>query len=194
VSRHLNTVATSLDEPGAFPDTTPPEERALARLRRYMDEGAAYAAIQSTRPTTIGMSLDDSPAGLCAWIVDKFWDWSDHGGDLLRSFTLDELLTNVSIYWFTRTATSAGRLYYETAKAGTNAYRLAAIDVPTGCAIFPAEIATPSRRWAERRYNVVHFSELARGRHFAAYEAPDLFVADVRAFLPAVPLRRSHSG
>ena len=182
VAVHINTVATSPDAPDAFDDITPEEERALARVRRYMAEGAGYGAIQSTRPHTVGVALDDSPAGLCAWIVDKFWDWSDHGGDVLRSFTRDELLTDVSIYWFTRTATSAARLYYEAARAGTNAYRIPRLEVPTGCAIFPAEIATPSRRWAELRYNVVHYTRLERGGHFAAYEAPDLFVDDVRTF------------
>jgi len=179
---HINTVATAPDAPDAFDDITPEEERALARVRRYMAEGAGYGAIQSTRPNPLGVALDDSPAGLCAWIVDKFWDWSDHGGDVLHSFSRDELLTDVSVYWHTRTATSAARLYYEAAHAGTNAYRIPRLEVPTGCAIFPAEIATPSRRGAELRYNVVHYTRLERGGHFAAYEAPDLFVDDVRTF------------
>ena len=179
---HLNTVPVRPEAPTEFVDVTPEEEQALARVRRYMAEGAGYGAIQATRPHTVGVALDDSPAGLCAWIVDKFWDWSDHGGDVLRSFTRDEILTDVSIYWFTRTATSAARLYYEAAHAGTTAYLIPRLEVPTGCAIFPAEIATPSRRWAELRYNVVHYERLARGGHFAAYEAPDLFVDDVRRF------------
>ena len=89
--------------------------------------------------------------------------------------------TNVSIYWFTRTATSAARLYYEAVHAGTNSYLIPKLELPTGCAIFPAEIATPSRRWAELRYNVVHYNRLARGGHFAAYEAPDIFAEDVRS-------------
>jgi pimeloyl-ACP methyl ester carboxylesterase len=183
---HLNTVATTPDAPDAFADLTSEEEQALARVRRYMAEGAGYGAIQSTRPNTLGVGLDDSPAGLCAWIVDKFWDWSDHGGDVLRSFTRDELLTDISIYWFTRTATSAARLYYEAARSGTTAYQIPKLEVPTGCAIFPAEIATPSRRWAELRYNVVHYERLERGGHFAAYEVPDLFVQDVRSFFGKV--------
>jgi microsomal epoxide hydrolase len=179
---HINTVASGPDAPAEFDDITPEEEQALARVRRYMAEGAGYAAIQSTRPNTVGIALDDSPAGLCAWIVDKFWDWSDHGGDVLRSFTRDEILTDVSIYWFTRTATSAGRLYYEAAHGGTTAYQIPRLEVPVGCAIFPAEIATPSRRWAELRHHVVHYERYDRGGHFAAYEVPDLFVRDVRRF------------
>ena len=182
VGVHINTVATSPTANEGFPDLTPEEETAIARVRRYMAEGAGYGAIQSTRPNTIGIALDDSPAGLCAWIVDKFWDWSDHRGNVLDSFTRDEILTDVSIYWFTRTATSAGRLYYEAAHAGTNAYNIPRLEVPTGCAIYPAEIATPSRRWAEQRYNVVHYERLERGGHFAAYEAPELFVDNVRSF------------
>jgi pimeloyl-ACP methyl ester carboxylesterase len=183
---HINTVATSPDAPDAFGDLTSEEEQALVRVRRYMAEGAGYGAIQSTRPNTLGVGLDDSPAGLCAWIVDKFWDWSDHGGDVLRSFTRDELLTDISIYWFTRTATSAARLYYEAVHSGTTAYQIPKLEVPTGCAIFRAEIATPSRRWAELRYNVVHYERLERGGHFAAYEVPDLFVRDVRSFFRKV--------
>jgi pimeloyl-ACP methyl ester carboxylesterase len=179
---HINTVATTPDAPDSFGDVTPEEEEALDRVRRYMAEGAGYGAIQSTRPNTIGVGLDDSPAGLCAWIVDKFWDWSDHGGDVLRSFTRDEMLTDVSVYWFTRTAMSAGRLYYEAVRSGTTAYQIPKLEVPTGCAIFPAEIARPSRRWAELRYNVVHYERMERGGHFAAYEAPDLFTQDVRSF------------
>jgi microsomal epoxide hydrolase len=179
---HINTVTRVPPTTDGIDDITPEEERAVARVARYMAEGAGYAAIQSTRPNTLGVALDDSPAGLCGWIVDKFWDWSDHRGDVLDSFTRDELLTDVSIYWFTRTATSAARLYYEVAKARTGAYDIPRLEIPTGCAIFPAEITTPSRRWAEPRYNVVHYERYDRGGHFAAYEAPDLFVDDVRAF------------
>jgi len=182
VGVHLNTVATEPNAHETFPDITPDEESALARLGRYMAEGAGYRAIQATRPNTVGVALDDSPAGLCAWIVDKFFDWSDHDGDVFDSFTRDEILTDVSVYWFTRTATSAARLYYEAAHSGTIAYKIPRLEVPTGCAIYPAEIATPSRRWAERRYNVVHYERLDHGGHFAAYEVPELFVDNVRSF------------
>jgi pimeloyl-ACP methyl ester carboxylesterase len=193
VAIHINTVSMTADAPTLYPDLTPEEEAALARLARYASEGAGYAAIQSTRPNTVGVALDDSPAGLCAWIVDKFWDWSDHGGDVLASFSRDQLLTDVSIYWFTRTATSAARLYYESARAGTNALGLPKIDVPTGCAVFPAEIATPSRRWAEQRYNVTRYRRFDRGGHFAAFEVPDLFVADVREYFRAFRPSASHT-
>jgi pimeloyl-ACP methyl ester carboxylesterase len=183
---HINTVATEPNAHEAFPDVTAEETSALERLQRYISEGAGYGAIQSTRPNTIGVALDDSPAGLCAWIVDKFFDWSDHQGNVLDSFSADELLTDVCVYWFTRTATSAARLYYEAAHSGTNAYKIPRLELPTGCAVYPAEIATPSRRWAERRYNVVDFERLERGGHFAAYEVPELFTDNLRRFYRAL--------
>lgn len=179
---HLNTVSLHPDQGNVTDDLTDAEQAALARLHRYLSDGAGYGAIQSTRPNTVGLALDDSPAGLCGWIVEKFREWSDCGGDPLNCFTADELLTNVSVYWFTRTAASSARLYRETAQAGTGTYQCPRVEVPTGCAIYPAEIATPSRRWADPRYNVVYWNKQARGGHFAAFEVPDLFVDDVRAF------------
>jgi pimeloyl-ACP methyl ester carboxylesterase len=179
---HLNTVALHPDQGTATPDLTEAERGALARLHRYLSDGAGYGAIQSTRPNTVGLALDDSPAGLCGWIVEKFGEWSDGGEDPLNCFSADDLLTNVSVYWFTRTAASSARLYRETAQAGTGTYQCPRVEVPTGCAIYPAEIATPSRRWADPRYNVVYWNEQPSGGHFAAYEVPELFVDDVRGF------------
>jgi pimeloyl-ACP methyl ester carboxylesterase len=194
VGIHLNTVAHGPTPPPEHPDVTEDEQRSLDRVARYLAEGAGYGAIQATRPNTVGVALDDSPAGLCAWIVDKFWDWSDHRGDLSTSFDRDQILTDVSVYWFTRTATSAARLYAETRRAGTNVTLIPYVDVPTGCAIFPAELTTPSRRWAELRCRVVHHTRQPRGGHFAAYEAPDLFVDDVRAFFRLVRSSAEGSG
>lgn len=179
---HLNTVSLRPDQGDGVGDLTDAERRALARLRRYVGEGAGYAQIQSTRPNTVGLALDDSPAGLCAWIVEKYQEWSDNDGDPRTAFTADELLATVSVYWFSRTAASSARIYRETALAGTGTYQCPPIEVPTGCAVYPAEIATPSRRWVEPRCNLVYWSEPARGGHFAAYEVPELFVDDLRAF------------
>jgi len=164
------------------PAGEPPSERS----RRFAETGRGYQEIQGTKPQTIGYLLDDSPAGLAGWIVEKFREWSDCGGDPERSFTKDQLLTNVMVYWITRTGTSAGRLYWEMRQAGRAALPQAYVEVPTGVANFPGEVGQSERKWAERRYNVVHWTEPERGGHFAAMEVPDLFVADVRAFFRTV--------
>jgi microsomal epoxide hydrolase len=161
---------------------TPDEEAALTRLREWVRTGAGYQEIQGTRPQTLGYGLEDSPAGLCAWIVEKFRSWSDCDGDVERSFTKDQLLTNVMVYWITRTATSSARIYWEMRQARKHAIPQARIETPTGIANFPAEITRMPRTWVEDRYNVTHWTEPARGGHFAAMEVPDLFVDDVRAF------------
>lgn len=178
---HLNTVPMTTEVPEWIDDPTAAELAALARIHAYYADGAGYRDIQGTRPNTIGVALDDSPAGLCAWIVDKFHAWSDHRGDVLTSFTRDELLANVMVYWVTRTATSAARIYYEN-RADPSVAMPPRVEVPTGCAIAPAEIATPTRRWVAPRYDIVHWTSLPRGGHFLAYEAPDLFTEDVRTF------------
>jgi pimeloyl-ACP methyl ester carboxylesterase len=149
---------------------------------RFATTGSGYSAIQGTKPQTIGYLLDDSPAGLAGWIVEKFREWSDCGDDVERSFTKDQLLTNVMLYWVNTAATSSARLYWEMRQSGIGSVPQAPITVPTGVANFPAEIARSQREWAERRYNIVHWSEFDRGGHFAAMEQPALFVGDVRSF------------
>ena len=175
---HLNFLNVPPPRGEARPEHQPAE--------RFAATGSGYQQIQSTKPQTIGYLLDDSPAGLAGWIVEKFREWSDCGGDPERSFTKDQLLTNVMIYWVTRTGTSAARLYWEMHQAGRAALPQAVIDVPTGVANFPGEIARTERAWAERRYRIVHWSYPERGGHFAAMEVPDLFVEDVRTFFRLV--------
>jgi epoxide hydrolase len=164
----------------------PPGEQPSERSRRFAETGRGYQEIQGTKPQTIGYLLDDSPAGLAGWIVEKFREWSDCGGDPERSFTKDQMLTNVMVYWITRTGTSAGRLYWEMRQAGRAALPQAYVEVPTGVANFPGEVGQSERKWAERRYNIVHWTEPEGGGHFAAMEVPDLFVGDVRAFFRLV--------
>ena len=123
------------------------------------------------------------PAGLAAWIIEKFRAWSDCGGDVESSFTKDQLLTNVMIYWVTESMPSAVRLYYESRRAGRRRGR---IEVPTAVAVFPGEIFFTPRKWAEARYNVVQWTEMPRGGHFAAMEEPELYVEDVRKFFGAL--------
>lgn len=161
----------------------PPDHEPAAR---FAATGSGYQQIQSTKPQTVGYLLDDSPAGLAGWIVEKFREWSDCDGDPERSFSKDQLLTNVMVYWVTRTGTSAARLYWEMRQAGRDALPHNTIKVPTGVANYPGEIGRTQRAWAERRYNIVHWSTPDRGGHFAAMEVPDLFVEDVRTFFRLV--------
>jgi pimeloyl-ACP methyl ester carboxylesterase len=181
---HLNFVVVRPPEGDDTP-LTPDEQRRLEAMRTWRRTGAGYQEIQGTRPQTLGYALEDSPAGLAAWIVEKFAAWSDCDGDVERSFTKDQLLTNVMAYWVTGTATSSVRLYYEMRQAGRDAVPARRIEVPTGIANYPAEITAMPRRWVEHRYNLVHWAELPRGGHFAAMEVPDVFVDDLRTFFRA---------
>jgi microsomal epoxide hydrolase len=140
----------------------------------------AYSQQMGTRPQTVGYALNDSPVGLAAWIVEKYRAWSDNGGDVEKSFTKDEMLTNISLYWLTQTATSSARIYYEARNAGPADTRR--IELPTACAIFPKEVSYAPRAWQATRMNLVRWTEMPRGGHFAALEQPELLVDDVRAF------------
>jgi pimeloyl-ACP methyl ester carboxylesterase len=180
---HLNFVVAPRPAEGAAP--TADEARALAALAEWRRDGAGYQEIQGTRPQSLGYGLEDSPVGLCAWIVEKFRGWSD-GDDVLASFSADRLLDNVTLYWVTRTATSSTRLYWEMRQAGRAALPQARVEVPTGIALYPGEVTRPPRAWVERRYRVTRWAELPRGGHFAAMEVPDLFVDDLRAFFASV--------
>ena len=130
------------------------------------------------------MALNDSPAGLLAWIVEKFRTWSDCDGDPERAFTRDQLITNVMTYWVTQTFASSARLYWENqhASAGPPEY----VGVPTGVARYPKEPLRLPRSWVERRYNVTQWVDMPRGGHFAAMEQPDLFADDLRSFFRTV--------
>ena len=173
---HLNMLSPSVS--GDLPELDDRDRERVERLRRFRQTGSGYGAIQSTRPQTVGYGLTDSPAGQLAWIAEKFGEWTDGG---LAAVDRDQLLTNISLYWLTRTAGSSARLYYETARSGTWAPPVPST-VPTGVAVFPAEIAAPVRTLAEQSNHIVHWSEFDRGGHFAAMEEPDLLVADVRSF------------
>ena len=154
----------------------------LARMKDrqdYMANERGYSQIQGTRPQTVGYGLNDSPAGLPAWIVEKLRSWSDSNGDVESRFTKDEILTNVTIYWVTQTITSSARLYFESRRAAAPQRR---VEVPTACAIFPAEVVYSPRKYVEARFNLKRWTEMPRGGHFAALEEPQLFTEDVRAF------------
>jgi pimeloyl-ACP methyl ester carboxylesterase len=170
------------DQPGELSER---EKADLADMARFGDEESGYQRIQGTKPQTLGVGLNDSPVGLCAWIVEKFKTWSDCGDSPENSFTKDELLTNVMLYWVTQTITSSTRLYYETFKRGRVGLEKR-IEVPTGVARFPKEVMRFPRAWVERQYNVTRWTEMPRGGHFAAMEVPELFVRDVRAFFATI--------
>jgi pimeloyl-ACP methyl ester carboxylesterase len=149
----------------------------------YQKWDSGYAKQQSTRPQTVGYGLTDSPAGQLAWIVEKFWSWMDCDGHPENVLTRDELLDNVMLYWATASAASSARMYWESFGAWGKSWR---VEVPTGVAAFPKEIGRPQREWCEQNYNITHWSEMPRGGHFAAFEQPELFVDDVRAFFATV--------
>jgi epoxide hydrolase len=160
---------------------TPEEARALKGAKYYADWDSGYSKQQSTRPQTLGYGLTDSPSGQAAWILEKFWAWTDCDGDPLNILGRDELLDNVMLYWVTATAASSARLYWESFGPGRRTART--VTIPTGVAVFPKEIVAPVRRWMEPSYtDIRHWSEMPKGGHFAAFEQPELFVADVRKF------------
>jgi microsomal epoxide hydrolase len=178
VGVHLNMLFYPL--PDDIADLTDREQASVQSLRNFLTEGSGYGAIQSTRPQTLAYALTDSPAGQLAWITEKFGEWTDDGLPD-QAVDRDQLLTNVSIYWFTATAGSSARLYYE-ARHGGSWGPPKPSDTPTGVAVFPSEIAPPIRRFAESTNNIVHWSEFDRGGHFAAMEVPDLLIGDIREF------------
>ncbi len=183
IGMHLN-FAMFGPTPDEIADATPEEKAMLGSAKYFWDNLSGYAKEQSTRPQTIGYSLADSPVGLAAWIYAMFQDTCGTPGDAEASFTLDEMLDDIMLYWLPNSGTSAARLYWEMTQANWSAP--ATIDnpttLPTGFTMSPREHVRKSRRWLERRYsNVVYFNELTAGGHFTALEQPDGFVSDVRA-------------
>ena len=134
-----------------------------------------------TKPQTLAYALNDSPVGLAAWIVEKLRAWSDCDGDVERRFTKDELLTNITIYWLTETIGSSFRLYHDAAEIPLDQHARR-VEVPCGVAVFARDIAIPPRSWAERTSNVVRWTEIPTGGHFAAFEEPERYADDLRAF------------
>jgi pimeloyl-ACP methyl ester carboxylesterase len=177
-------------DPATFDSLTLAEEAALHDLESSGDSGDGYSLEQSTRPQTIGYGLVDSPAALAGWIIEKFQAWTDCDGELSTVLTRDELLDNLMLYWLPGTGASAARMYWESFRAVQARFRIGTTDrveVPTACSIFPRENPRPSRRWAQRRFtDIRYWGEPARGGHFAAFEQPALFVAEMRAGLRAM--------
>ena len=151
----------------------------------YNTEGA-YAHQHRTKPLTLAYGLNDSPVGLCAWLIEKFYSWSDCHGDIENLFTKDELLSHISLYWFTQTIHSSIRLYNENSKAPLHFKENDFINIPVGIARFHKEEPFPPRRFIERGYNVRHWTDIPKGGHFAAMEQPDLLAQDIIKFTEKV--------
>jgi microsomal epoxide hydrolase len=182
---HLNMVGIA-PHPANRQNLSAAEQAWIKEMDKWRSEETGYQSIQGTKPQTLGYGLNDSPVGLCAWITEKFRTWSDCGGDLARSYTKDQLLTNVMIYWITQTINSSTRLYYEERHHPWRLGKDEKVTVPTGVAAFPAELARPPREWAERAYNVTHWTAMPSGGHFAAMEKPQLLLEDIRKFFRTV--------
>lgn len=152
--------------------------RALQRLGFYQEWDSGYSKQQSTRPQTIGYSLVDSPVGLAAWILEKVFYWTDNGGSPWDALSMDQVLDDIMLYWLPATGASAARLYWESfAKFG-----MASVAIPAGATAFPKEILPAPREWAERTLtHLVYWNEVEKGGHFAAWEQPEIFVAELRA-------------
>ena len=158
-----------------------------AQREKWQQEEGGYSHIQGTKPQTLAYGLNDSPAGLAAWIVEKYRTWSDCHGDVESRYTKDELLTIITIYWVTQTISSSTRMYLENQ---THLWEMGAderVKAPAGIAMFPQEIAKPPKEWADRSYDVRQWKEMPRGGHFAALEEPELLAHEVRTFFR--PLR-----
>lgn len=163
----------------------PTIQTALKRAQAYQDQDSGYAKQQSTRPQSLGYALADSPVGQAGWILEKFWRWSDCDGQPETAFSRDQLLDNIMLYWLPNTAASSGRLYWESfgkplMKETERVY------LPAGISMFPKEIIPAPRHWAEKTFaNITYWNEPAKGGHFAAFEQPEIFAAELRRFFGA---------
>ena len=162
-------------------DMSEADVEAAKRRDSFQAGETGYSNVQGTKPDSLTIAQSDSPAGLAAWITEKFRTWSDCAGALDSIYSKDTLLTNIMFYWAPNSAASAARIYYE-ARRDAAAFAYAKIEVPTGAAVFPGEPWRVPRNWAEARYNITRWTEMARGGHFAALEQPELLAGDVREF------------
>jgi pimeloyl-ACP methyl ester carboxylesterase len=173
-------VAKALNNGDPVPAGLSDKEKAAFKSLNYLyTKGSGYAAMMVTRPQTLGYGLTDSPAGLAAFFYDKFNEWTYSGGDADKAFTKDEMLDDISLYWLTNTAVSSAQLYWEN---NANNFNAVDISIPAAITVFPGEIYQAPRSWAERSYHkLIYFNEVDKGGHFAAWEQPELFSAELRA-------------
>ncbi len=176
--------AIHVNMPLVFPDAddlvdmTASEAAAVASLQHYQDRDSGYSKLQGTRPQTLGYALADSPVGQAAWIYEKFWAWTDNQGRPEDALTMDEMLDNIMIYWLSGSGASSARLYWES----FGSFGSVKLALPVGVSIYPKEVFRSSRRWAEKHMgNIIHWNELDRGGHFAAWEQPQLYVDEIQS-------------
>lgn len=162
-------------------DLSPAEQKFLDLAQMFFLTESAYSMINATKPQTLSYGLTDSPAGLAAWIVEKYRTWSDCSGNIEERFTKDEILTNLTIYWVTATINSSCRVYYET-MWNMSQYTGKRVEIATGMAQFPKDLVPAVREWEERFFNIQHWTDMPRGGHFAEMEEPILLAEDIRAF------------
>jgi pimeloyl-ACP methyl ester carboxylesterase len=177
--------AIHLNLPILFPPPPPPpggytaeEQAALAQLERFSTDGSGYASIQGTRPQTLGYGLTDSPIGQAMWIYEKFQGWTDNKGEAEEAVSVDHMLDDITLYWFTNTAASSARLYYESFRRD---FVRMPLELPVAISIFKGDIFTPPKVWGERTYSkLFYWNAVPKGGHFAALEQPELFISELR--------------
>lgn len=167
----------------AQPPENPSEEdkAAMAARTAFQAQETGYSAVQGTKPMSLAVAQSDSPAGLAAWILEKFRTWSDCDGELDSAYSRDDLITNLMFYWAPNSVASSARIYFESSR-DRSSFAYPKPGTPVGVAVFPKEPWRVPRHWAESRFNIQRWTEMPRGGHFAAMEQPDLLIEDVRAF------------
>ncbi|TMV04565.1 epoxide hydrolase family protein [Brucella haematophila] len=180
---HLNYISASFRPPTGpdFPPVSAEENAFFERVSKFAAEEGAYSALQATKPQTLSYALADSPIGLAAWISEKFESWSDHTGDLETVVSIDELLTNICIYWFGNSIDASLRIYKENRNQPLILDEFLPCEVPFAIAHFPKELPIPPQSWIERALRVERWTEMPRGGHFAALEQPQALAEDIRA-------------
>ena len=174
---HVNMPLVYPDADDMKQELTPKEQSAVAALAYYQAKDSGYSKQQATRPQSLGYGLVDSPSGQAAWIYEKMWAWTDNQGAPEDALTQDEMLDNIMLYWLTGAGASSARLYWES----FGSFGSSKLELPVGVSIYPKEIFRASRRWAEKHMsNIIHWNELDRGGHFAAWEQPELYVTEIR--------------
>ena len=178
---HVNLLFAMPPTPDALEKLDASDRAKWERFQAYSNGESGYVGIQSTKPETLGLGLADSPVAQLGWIAEKFRTWTDCDGVIENAVSRDDLLTNVMIYWITNTGASSARYYYEAMRSGA-VFPQPRLETPVGHAYFPKEVLPAPRRWCEAAFNVVHWTDMPRGGHFAALEQPELLPEDIRAF------------